>query len=71
MLIAKAVTASFTPSILSSRPIVLAGGEGHPNGLGGYFVKPTLFANVTNGMTIVREEIFGPVLCLLTYRTEE
>jgi aldehyde dehydrogenase (NAD+) len=51
--------------------IVLAGGEGHPNGLGGYFVKPTLFANVTNGMTIVREEIFGPVLCLLTYRTEE
>jgi aldehyde dehydrogenase (NAD+) len=50
---------------------VLTGGEGHPNGLGGYFVKPTLFANVTNSMTIAREEIFGPVLCLLTYRTEE
>jgi aldehyde dehydrogenase (NAD+) len=50
---------------------VLTGGEGHPNGLGGYFVKPTLFANVTNNMTIAREEIFGPVLCLLTYRTEE
>jgi aldehyde dehydrogenase (NAD+) len=50
---------------------VLTGGEGHPHGLGGYFVKPTLFANVTNGMTIARDEIFGPVLCLLTYRTEE
>jgi aldehyde dehydrogenase (NAD+) len=50
---------------------VLTGGEGHPNGLGGYFVRATLFANVTNGMTIAREEIFGPVLCLLTYRTEE
>jgi aldehyde dehydrogenase (NAD+) len=49
---------------------VVAGGEGHPDGLGGYFVKPTVFANVTNDMTIAREEIFGPVLCVLTYEDE-
>ncbi len=49
---------------------IVAGGEGHPDGLGGYFVKPTIFANVTNDMTIAREEIFGPVLCLLTYNDE-
>src|ERR1700722_4043036 len=49
---------------------VVAGGEGHPDGLGGYFVKPTVFANVTNDMRIAREEIFGPVLCLLTYENE-
>ena len=49
---------------------VVAGGEGHPDGLGGYFVKPTIFANVTNDMTIAREEIFGPVLCMLTYDDE-
>ena len=33
----------------------------------GYFVKPTVFANVRNDMTIAREEIFGPVLCILPY----
>ena len=42
---------------------VLVGGEGHPKGLeAGYFVKPTVFVNVSNDMTIAREEIFGPVL---------
>jgi aldehyde dehydrogenase (NAD+) len=50
---------------------LVAGGEGHPDGLGGYFVKPTVFVDVTNDMTIAREEIFGPVLCILTYRDEE
>jgi aldehyde dehydrogenase (NAD+) len=50
---------------------VVAGGEGHPDGLGGYFVKPTVFANVTNDMTVAREEIFGPVLCMLSYQDEE
>src|ERR1700677_4645512 len=49
---------------------VIAGGVGHPDNLGGYFVKPTIFANVTNDMTIAREEIFGPVLCMLTYDDE-
>ena len=51
---------------------VLVGGEGHPRGLeAGYFVKPTVFVNVKNDMTIAREEIFGPVLCVITYETEE
>jgi aldehyde dehydrogenase (NAD+) len=51
---------------------VLAGGEGHPEGLGaGYFVKPTVFANVSNDMTIAQEEIFGPVLCVIAYDSEE
>ncbi len=41
---------------------------GRPDGLDkGYYVKPTVFANVTNDMTIAREEIFGPVLCILGY----
>jgi aldehyde dehydrogenase (NAD+) len=52
--------------------VVLAGGEGHPDGLGaGYFVKPTVFVDVTNDMTIAREEIFGPVLCVIAYDTED
>jgi len=51
---------------------VLVGGEGHPKGLEeGYFVKPTVFVNVTNDITIAREEIFGPVLCVITYETED
>jgi aldehyde dehydrogenase (NAD+) len=51
---------------------VLAGGEGHPEGLEeGYFVKPTVFVNVRNDMTIAQEEIFGPVLCVIAYDTEE
>jgi len=50
---------------------VVVGGKGHPQGLGGYFVKPTVFAHVTNDMTIAREEIFGPVLCIIGYRDEE
>lgn len=51
---------------------VLVGGPGHPEGLElGNFVKPTIFVNVTNDMTIAREEIFGPVLCLITYQNEQ
>jgi aldehyde dehydrogenase (NAD+) len=51
---------------------VLVGGEGHPPGHErGHFVKPTVFVNVTNDMTIAQEEIFGPVLCVITYETEE
>lgn len=49
---------------------VLVGGLGHPEGLeGGNFVKPTVFVNVNNRMRIAREEIFGPVLSVLTYKT--
>jgi aldehyde dehydrogenase (NAD+) len=51
---------------------VLVGGEGHPEGLdAGYFAKPTVFVNVKNDMTIAREEIFGPVLCVIAYDSEE
>src|SRR5277367_5057008 len=51
---------------------VVIGGTGRPDGLTkGYFVKPTIFSNVRNDMTIAREEIFGPVLCILPYETEE
>jgi len=55
---------------LEAGATLIVGGEGHPEGLGGYFVKPTVFVNVTNDMRIAREEIFGPVLCLLTYEDE-
>ena len=45
------------------------GGTGRPNGLEkGYYVKPTVFTNVKNKMTIAREEIFGPVICLIPYK---
>ncbi len=51
---------------------LVAGGVGRPNGLNeGYYVKPTVFANVNNEMTIAREEIFGPVLAILAYEDEE
>jgi acyl-CoA reductase-like NAD-dependent aldehyde dehydrogenase len=50
---------------------VLVGGEGHPEGLeGGFYVKPTVFVNVTNDMTIAQQEIFGPVLAVIAYDTE-
>ena len=48
------------------------GGVGRPDGMNrGYFVKPTVFSNVTNDMTIAQEEIFGPVLSLIGYKDEE
>jgi aldehyde dehydrogenase (NAD+) len=51
---------------------VLVGGEGHPEGFdAGYFVKPTVFVNVKNDMTIAREEIFGPVLSVIAYDSED
>jgi aldehyde dehydrogenase (NAD+) len=51
---------------------LVAGGTGRPEGLArGYFVKPTVFADVSNDMTIAREEIFGPVLVMIPYDDEE
>lgn len=51
---------------------LVAGGPGRPEGQEkGYFVKPTVFADVTNDMTIAREEIFGPVLAMLAYDSVE
>ena len=51
---------------------LVAGGPGKPEGLNaGYYVRPTVFANVNNDMTIAREEIFGPVLSILPYKDED
>src|SRR5882762_879354 len=51
---------------------VVIGGPGRPHGLDrGYFVKPTVFANVSNDMKIAREEIFGPVLVMIPYKDEK
>ena len=51
---------------------LLTGGPDKPEGLEtGYFVQPTIFSEVTSDMTIAREEIFGPVLSILPYDTEE
>ncbi|SNX69533.1 aldehyde dehydrogenase (NAD+) [Cereibacter ovatus] len=51
---------------------LVAGGLGRPDGLNrGFFVRPTVFADVTPGMTIEREEIFGPVLSILPFDTED
>jgi aldehyde dehydrogenase (NAD+) len=50
---------------------LVAGGVGKPEGFEtGYFTKPTLFADVNNDMTIAREEIFGPVLCMIPFEDE-
>jgi betaine-aldehyde dehydrogenase len=51
---------------------LVTGGPEQPEGLSkGYYVKPTVFADVNNRMTIAQEEIFGPVLCIIPYDTEE
>ena len=51
---------------------LVTGGPGRPAGLErGFYVRPTIFSAVRNDMTIAREEIFGPVLCILPYRDEE
>jgi aldehyde dehydrogenase (NAD+) len=51
---------------------VLVGGEGRPKGFeAGYFVKPTVFVNVKNDMAIAQEEIFGPVLCVIAYDSDD
>jgi aldehyde dehydrogenase (NAD+) len=51
---------------------LVCGGPGLPSGLSkGYFVKPTIFANVNNQMTIAREEVFGPVLAIIPYKDDD
>ncbi len=51
---------------------LVAGGTGKPDGLDkGYFVKPTVFADVNNNMEVARTEIFGPVLSVIPFETEE
>jgi aldehyde dehydrogenase (NAD+) len=51
---------------------LIAGGPGRPENLSkGYYARPTVFADVRNDMTIAREEIFGPVLCIIPYENED
>ena len=51
---------------------LLAGGEGRPKGTAdGWFVKPTIFTNARNDMSIARDEIFGPVLAIIPYETDQ
>ena len=57
---------------ISDGATLLCGGPGMPEGVRrGYFVKPTIFSRVDNKMTIAREEIFGPVLAIITYENDE
>ena len=57
---------------ISEGATLVAGGLGKPEGFdSGYFVKPTVFAGVNNQMTIAQEEIFGPVLAMIPFDTEE
>jgi aldehyde dehydrogenase (NAD+) len=57
---------------LAQGATLIVGGEGRPAGLDrGYFVRPTVFADVDNDMDIAREEIFGPVLSIIAYDSEE
>ena len=51
---------------------LVTGGTGRPEGISkGYFARPTIFSDVRNEMTIAREEIFGPVLCIIPYNDED
>jgi len=51
---------------------LVTGGPGRPDGRGaGFYVRPTVFSDVTNAMRVAREEIFGPVICLIAYDSEE
>jgi len=57
---------------IQSGATLVTGGIGKPDGLEkGYFVKPTIFGNVSNNMEIAQEEIFGPVLSIIPYKTDE
>lgn len=50
---------------------LVTGGSGRPDGLDGWYVRPTVFSDATNAMTIAREEIFGPVITIIPYADEE
>ena len=68
----QASVSEFIQSGIDEGAKLISGGMGMPNGLDtGFFVRPTVFANVTPDMTIWQEEIFGPVLVITTYESEE
>lgn len=63
---------SFIRKGIEEGATLVCGGAEAPEGLKqGYFVAPTIFADVTNDMTIAQEEIFGPVLCIIPYKNED
>ncbi|MGH9298573.1 MAG: aldehyde dehydrogenase family protein [Acidimicrobiales bacterium] len=63
---------SYIRSGMSEGAELVLGGPGRPEGLDrGYFVRPTVFSSVTAEMTVAREEIFGPVVCILAYDDED
>ncbi|GAM11489.1 3-succinoylsemialdehyde-pyridine dehydrogenase [Geobacter sp. OR-1] len=63
---------SYIQAGIRERALLLTGGAAPPKGLEqGYYVQPTVFGRVTPDMTIAREEIFGPVLSIMTYRNED
>jgi len=63
---------SYIQAGIDEGAILVTGGTGKPEGLdAGYYVKPTVFANVDNSMSIARDEIFGPVLSIIGYDSEE
>ena len=57
---------------IDEKATLVAGGTGKPEGFdNGYYVKPTIFSNVNNQMTIAQTEIFGPVLSMIPFKDEE
>ncbi|SDL10647.1 aldehyde dehydrogenase (NAD+) [Pedobacter sp. ok626] len=62
---------SYIKSGIDEGAELLVGGLGYPDGLGGWYVKPTVFVNVDSNMKIAKEEIFGPVLSVIAYETED
>lgn len=65
----KATVLQYIDKGIDEGATLVCGGTEMPEGLEkGFYVKPTIFANVNNGMTIAREEIFGPVLCMIPYK---
>jgi aldehyde dehydrogenase (NAD+) len=63
---------TFIEGALNEGAHLVTGGLERPDGLDrGYFVQPTVFTEVTSSMTLAREEVFGPVLAVLTYRDED
>jgi acyl-CoA reductase-like NAD-dependent aldehyde dehydrogenase len=68
----QASVSEYISSGIEEGATLIAGGEGMPDGLdSGFYVKPTAFADVTPDMRIWQEEIFGPVLAITTYDSEE
>lgn len=67
----QAVTTYIAEAVDQGAKLLVGGAESSPDLANGFFVSPTVFSEVDPAMTIAREEIFGPVLCIMSYDTEE